>query len=90
MEQYLEMTDDELNHMISINFGYYANSPFYGSAMNPERRGKSEEDDEEIDTSVDFSPEGEELSPQERVNLELLADLQEWLDTDFSELEVEE
>jgi hypothetical protein len=84
------MTDDDIKEVNSLNYcGHYANSPFYGSALNPKRE-KLEEEEEEVDISMDVAPECDEMTPIERFNLELLADLQEFLDTDFSDLELED
>lgn len=63
VEQYLDMTDEEFEYLISINYGESVENPFFGSVLN---RGpvKIEEEciqpvDQVIDVDVDFIPEEE-------------------------------
>lgn len=65
IEQYLELTDEELEYLISINYGESIENPFFGSILD-----KPEPIDidysniipppiTEIDESIDFDPEEE-------------------------------
>jgi hypothetical protein len=69
VEQYLDMTDEELEYLISINYGDSLEDPFFGSVLegplgNPEIiitsiNPISNPPIEEIDDSIDFIPEEE-------------------------------
>lgn len=67
VEQYLDMTDEELEYLISINYGDVLEDPFFGSILeapigNPEIipiNPISNPPIEEIDDSIDFQPEEE-------------------------------
>ena len=56
IEQYLEMTDEDIQYMMSVNFGDYAASPWHGASIS-RKRIKS---NEETDTSIDYTVEDEE------------------------------
>lgn len=63
LEQYLEMTDEDIQYMVSINYGDYIRNPFYGSATRAKaKKKKVEEDPEDIDTGIDFVNEDEDQS----------------------------
>ena len=34
VEQYLDITDEELEYLISVNFGEYVENPFFGSVIH--------------------------------------------------------
>jgi len=69
VEQYLEMSDEEFEYLISINYGEAIENPFFGSIL--ESSPASFEKDiippvitldvpiEEIDDSIDYTPEEE-------------------------------
>lgn len=68
IDQFLEITDEELEYLISINYGESIENPFFGSIL--ERPAPAEATAkikivpiepiiEEIDTSIDFTPEEE-------------------------------
>ncbi len=59
LEQYLEMTDEDIQYMVSINYGDYIVNPFYGSATKSSKK-KKVEDPEDIDTRIDFVNEDED------------------------------
>lgn len=84
VEQYLTMSDEDIEYMISINFGNSFNNPFHGSALNHK---STKPDDEEEDSSIDYFPDSEEIVGHERIDLNLIEDLEEL--TDFSGLEEE-
>lgn len=71
VEQYLDMTDEDIEYMISINYGEYARSPFHGSAVfsSPKKKKKTEELTEEVDKSLDFTEDSEEVVSRDRVVL---------------------
>ena len=61
IDQYLDLTDEDIQYMMSINFGDHATSPWYGSSISKKRR-KPTEDEEEIDRSIDYRDEDEDKS----------------------------
>lgn len=58
VEEYLDLTDNDIQYLMSVNAGDYAHSPFTGSAIR--NRKKQTEEEIEEDTSIDFTPETEE------------------------------
>jgi len=53
IEQYLSMTDDDFQYLVSTNSGDEIYDPFYGSVL---KYGENEEEeiDEEIDEGIDL------------------------------------
>jgi hypothetical protein len=60
IEQYLDLTDEDIQYMMSINFGDYAKSPWLGSTLTKKEKRSSHEDD--IDRSIDYYPEDPDMS----------------------------
>ena len=58
VEEFLDLTDLDIQFLMSINAGDYAPSPWYKSSVS--KRGKNTDDEEEIDTSLDYQPELDE------------------------------
>lgn len=72
IEQYLDLTDEDIEYMISMNFGDYAKSPFHGSAIfNQKKKKKKIDDDKEVapDKSMDYIQDTEDLPMNDRVIL---------------------
>jgi hypothetical protein len=69
VEQYIELTDEELEYLISINYGEAIENPFFGSILSKPIIIEFIPDDvppptsiipiEEEDTSIDYHPEEE-------------------------------
>jgi hypothetical protein len=69
VEQYLDMTDEEFEYLISINYGDNIQDPFYKSMIKekPSAYKKDDDDDlkicdqiiEELDESIDYTSEEE-------------------------------
>ena len=62
LDQYLDLTDEDIQYLISINYGDYVRNPFHGSATKSKKKRKVEDEDVEIDTGIDFSDEDEDKS----------------------------
>lgn len=70
VEQYIELTDEELEYLISINYGEAIENPFFGSILSKPIVIDFIVDDipppvsniviEEEDTSIDYFPDEEE------------------------------
>lgn len=58
IEQYLNLTDQDIQYLTSINFGEYANSPWVGSTLS---RNKKNKEESEVDNRIDYTPEEEDL-----------------------------
>ena len=66
VEQYLELTDEELEYLISINFGEHIENPFFGSVLEGKMYAEREDEiilpelPEEllpgIDEDIDYEP----------------------------------
>lgn len=80
IEEYLELTDQDIQYLISVNAGEYRNSPFYDSVLKRNKRHSSDEEEEtlEEDRSIDFVPDNEELTLNPIVDDS--ADEEEWPD----------
>lgn len=77
-EDYLSLTDKDIQYLMSMNAGDYPRSPWEGSAIKNPRRRQDEDDEEEEDRSIDYHPELDEpLGPDTPEPFE---------DEDFSEL----
>lgn len=80
VEQFLDLSDQDIQDLIACNAGDFITSPFYGSAIN-KRKKKVVEDDEQHDESIDFIPEEEDICKekpilnQEDLNVEDFPDI---------------
>lgn len=52
VEEYLDLDDQDIQYLMSINAGNYATSPFYGSAIR--KKQQSPPDDSDEDHSMDY------------------------------------
>ena len=66
VEQYLEMSDEEFEYLLSINFGDVIENPFFGSVLENKFKRKEVVDDPYvppvdvvIDPDIDYKPEEE-------------------------------
>lgn len=60
VEQYLDMTDADIDYMVRVNAGEYISSPFHGSAIKNTK--KTEKEDSDIDKRIDYEPDLDEKS----------------------------
>lgn len=58
VEEYLDLTDNDIQYLMSLNAGEYAHSPFTGSVIK--NRKKQTEEEIEEDKSIDYIPESDE------------------------------
>ena len=59
VEEFLDLTDQDIQYMMSINAGDHVSSPFYNSAIkNPGGRSSSPD----YDNDIDYSPDDEDKS----------------------------
>jgi hypothetical protein len=61
VDQYLDLTDEDIEYMMSINYGEYARSPFQGSSISRPIKKKKKTEEEDIDTSLDYVQDSEEI-----------------------------
>lgn len=86
IDQYLSMTDEDIQYLISVDYGDTIISPFYGSAIKGKKRKKTDEE-ESFDKSLDYTPEDEDKShgdniPSDEISLDDLPDLPDELPLD--------
>ena len=62
IDQYLDLTDEDIQYLMSINFGEYATSPWVGSALSKRKKRNLDEDEDIHDTSMDYSEEDPDRS----------------------------
>jgi hypothetical protein len=56
-EDFLELTDENIQYLVSINYGEVVLSPFYKSSLTERKQNKPLKDDD----SIDFIPESEDV-----------------------------
>ena len=61
IDQYLELEDEDIQYLMSINYGDHATSPWIGSVLQKKKKRQKEEA-EEIDKSIDYYPEDPDMS----------------------------
>lgn len=58
IEEFLNLTDQDIQDLVALNFGDYISSPWADSAIkNPNKHNKSED----IDKSIDFTADSDEI-----------------------------
>ena len=57
LEQYLELSDDDLNFLISINYGEEVNNPWFGSILDKPDRAADDSSDYLGDLDVPYMDE---------------------------------
>ena len=60
-EQYLEMSDEELEYLIAYNYGETMEDPWFGSVLTKRSAASTPDDDVPLDDLVD-TPEDRKLS----------------------------
>jgi len=85
VEEYLNLTEDDIDLLISINFGNYPNSTWTQSVIETFKEHRNLP---QIDSGIDYDADAEEISKEySKVDIVYLEELgDEFLDTDFSEL----
>ncbi len=63
------MTDEDVQYLMSIDYGDTVISPFYGSAIK-EKKKKRREEEEPIDKSMDYSPDDQDMSHGDNLLIE--------------------
>jgi len=73
LEEYLNLTHEDIQYLISTGIGATPTNPFYGSAINgPQLRKDNDEDP--FDESLDYQPESEDIEIDHTVNLDEIPD----------------
>jgi len=57
VEEYLSMSDQDIQNLSASNLGDYPASPWEGSALRKKRKPK----EEDIDTGIDYTEESDEI-----------------------------
>lgn len=58
LEEYLSLTDQDIQSLMASNYGDYATSPWVDSAIKKSRKKKEPKD---IDKSIDYTEESDEI-----------------------------
>lgn len=79
IEEYLDLDDQDIQYLMSINAGNYATSPFYGSVI---RKKKDYNPEEDIDKSMDYEEEDPDRSHGDNIGGEdiILDDISDFPD----------
>ena len=75
LEEYLNLTDEDVQYLISTGIGASPTNPFYGSAINKPRVRVDDEEEEEVhDNTLDYQADNDELEIDRTVNLDDIPD----------------
>ena len=74
LEEYLNLTDEDVQYLISTGLGSAPNNPFYGSAMSKPTRDNTSVDVETHDKSMDYHEDSDQLDVDMPINLDELPD----------------
>ena len=72
LQTYLDLTEEDIQYLVSTGTGASPNNPFHGTAMKPTRA--TNDDEETHDHSLDYQPESEEVEVEHAVDLDNLPD----------------
>ena len=71
IDQYLDLTDEDIQYLMSINYGDYARSPWLDSAISRKNKRVSHDPDKH-DESIDYLEDADEKSNN---NIEITSDI---------------
>ena len=60
LDEYLDLTDEDIQTLMALNAGDYATSPWYGSSISKKKKRLTEEEEE--DRTIDYIPEDDDKS----------------------------
>lgn len=60
VEEYLSLSDQDIQDLVALNLGDYATSPWEGSAIKKHKKPKEQQD---IDRGIDFKEDSDEVEP---------------------------
>lgn len=61
VEQYFELTDEEIQYLIAYNYGEHQENPFFGSIISSNQRIIEDVEDEDIQPDIIDVPEIDKL-----------------------------
>lgn len=67
MEEYLNLTDDEVSFLIAYEYGEKINNPWHGSILGKVPRNADIDDDKDDDPEEELIKELDQISDQEKV-----------------------
>jgi len=74
LEEYLNLTDEDVQYLISTGTGSSPNNPFYSSALSKPSGVKDKTPTEAHDTSLDYKIDNDDVEGFEGVDLDQLPD----------------
>lgn len=72
LQAYLDLTEEDIQYLISTGIGDSPNNPFYGTAMKQKKTPTS--DYEPHDHSLDYQAESEDVEVEQPIDLDNLPD----------------
>jgi hypothetical protein len=74
-EQYLDLTDEDIQALVATGSGEQPTNPFFGSVINSPRATSSKDDDDFYNKDgLDYDPDDEETDTQGPIDLDSLPD----------------
>lgn len=70
VEEYLSLSDEDIQNLTASNLGDYATSPWEGSAIKKPHKPKEKPD---VDKSIDFREDNDEVEPSIKVQSTAIA-----------------
>jgi len=76
VEQYLDLTDEDIQAIVATGYGEQPTNPFYGSVINSPRSAQSYEDDDDFynKDGLDYDSDSEETNTEGPIDLDSLPD----------------
>jgi hypothetical protein len=74
LEEYLNLTDEDVQYLISTGVGGSPNNPFYSSALSKPSSVKDKTPAEAHDTSIDYKLDNDDVEGFEAIDLDQLPD----------------
>jgi len=70
VEEYLHLTDEDIQYIVSTGYGLEPTNPFYSSAINKPIKEKNPK----VDDYIDYQPESEEIEVHIIIDIDSLTD----------------
>jgi len=83
-EQYLSLSDQDIKDITACGIGSYHSDPFKGSIIKPHKK-KEDVIYEEIDTSIDYNEESDEIEVTVRREYVTIDEIEDIIDEDDDE-----
>lgn len=85
IEQYLDLSDDDIQQLMAQNAGDYVRNPFYKSAISKSKKAVEDPEDELEEESIDYTPDTDEIASEQPI-IQEETDLQDFPDISDEDL----